>query len=320
MTTTSSVACIDIGAFLAGRDEAATAAAVADACASIGFLQIVGHGIEPELLDAVYDAIDEVGALPDAVKDRFASPTGHPFRGLLRYARSDGMPSVERFQVNHFDGADEAMAAGVPEVYADYFVPNVWVEAVPALRTAVEALFARMQRLGAQLMALFERSLALPPGTFTDIVEPNVSTFAVNRYPSRPSGRDDAPVVLLAQHADSGTLTILHQRGSYDGLEILEPDGVWAKVPRNPDAFVVNIGELMGRWTNGAWTPTVHRVVSSAEADDWRTTLTTFHLPAIDCTVAPLPTCVGDGEPRYGAVTPYEWESMYLSARSAYRS
>src|SRR3954452_19028577 len=114
MTATSAIACIDIAAFLAGGDPSPAAAAIADACATVGFLQIVGHGIEPELLDAVYASIDDVGALPEAVKDEYGSPTGHPFRGLLRYARPDGAPSVERFQVNRFDDADQAVAAGVP--------------------------------------------------------------------------------------------------------------------------------------------------------------------------------------------------------------
>lgn len=321
MTVASSLACIDIASFLDGGDPAPAAAAFVDACATLGFVQISGHGIGQDLLDAVYDAIEVVGGLPDAVKDEFGSPTGHPFRGLLRYQRPDGAPSVERFQVNHFDDAEAAIAAGVPSSYADYFVPNVWVDAAPSLRVAVEALFAATQRLGAQLMELFEHGLGLPAGTFSSIVEPNVSTFAVNRYPARHGGEpDDAPVVLLADHADSGTLTILHQRGSYDGLQILDPSGEWTTVPRNPDAFVINIGELMGRWTNGAWTPTRHRVVSSPDPEAWRTTLATFHLPAIDTVVSPLPACVGEGTPMFDPVTTYEWESMYLGARGAYRN
>jgi isopenicillin N synthase-like dioxygenase len=73
----------------------------------------------------------------------------------------------------------------------------------------------------------------------------------------------------------------------------------------------------MARWTNDVWRSTRHRVVGSPDPTDQRTTITTFHLPAVDTTVQPLPALVGTGDPAYGPVTPYEWERMFLDTVSA---
>ncbi|MDY7099569.1 MAG: 2-oxoglutarate and iron-dependent oxygenase domain-containing protein [Actinomycetota bacterium] len=317
-STAPEIPVIDISGFLAGTDRAAVAAAVADACRTVGFLQIVGHGIETEALDAAYAAMASLVELPEPDKDAHQCPNGHPFRGYSRHTHPDGRVAQERFQINRFDDAAAAAAAGVPARYGDYFVANVWPD-LDGFEPALRSLFARTQLLGARIMELFEQALGVAPGSLVRSVEPNVSCLAVNHYPaSGVVGTPDAePVILLREHPDSGTLTILHQRGTYEGLQILDPGGEWRPVPVREDAFVVNIGELMARWTNNRWRSTRHRVVGSPDPADHRTTITTFHLPAVDTTVAPLAELVGDATPAYEAVTPYEWERMFLETVSA---
>ncbi|KAK3167044.1 hypothetical protein OEA41_010169 [Lepraria neglecta] len=74
-----------------------------------------------------------------------------------------------------------------------------------------------------------------------------------------------------------GSLTLLFQRASQPGLEILTPSSTWSPVPVYPpgteaDAFppiLVNIGDLMHFWTNGLLKSTVHRVVfPEGESED----------------------------------------------------
>ena len=87
------------------------------------------------------------------------------------------------------------------------------------------------------------------------------------------------------------------------------------------NALVINVGELMTRWTNDHWPSTRHRVVPAQGPNDSRTTLTTFHLPALDAVVAPLEVCVGDNDPHYGPVTrrstPRSSSSSRLSSPNA---
>ena len=68
----------------------------------------------------------------------------------------------------------------------------------------------------------------------------------------------------------------------------------WLDVPHVPDAFVVNLGDLMAEWTNDRWVSTLHRVVNppraTAEAAR-RFSMTFFHQPNYDAVVQCLPTC-----------------------------
>jgi isopenicillin N synthase-like dioxygenase len=96
----------------------------------------------------------------------------------------------------------------------------------------------------------------------------------------------------------------LPQAGS-GGLQIVGPDGNWRDVPPVPGAFVINIGDLMARWTNDRWVSTLHRVVNPAgpAAMARRQSFAFFHQPnwhqAIEC----LPTCLAPGEkPKYEPV------------------
>jgi isopenicillin N synthase-like dioxygenase len=70
---------------------------------------------------------------------------------------------------------------------------------------------------------------------------------------------------------------LLPQQGSR-GLEILTPLGEWQAVAPVSGAFIVNIGDLMARWTNDRWVSTLHRVVNDG-AETARQSLAFFHQP-----------------------------------------
>ena len=107
-------------------------------------------------------------------------------------------------------------------------------------------------------------------------------------------------------HTDYGSLTILLPQAGSRGLEILTPDGQWTEVPPQPAAFVINIGDLMARWTNDSWVSTLHRVViPSPEGGgaERRQSFAFFHQPNWDAEIVALDACLAPGEsPKYGSV------------------
>jgi isopenicillin N synthase-like dioxygenase len=277
---------------------------------TIGFVQIVGHGVDPGLHHAVYEAAAPLWALSDADAASLASP--HPFRGLVTERRDDGARLVQRFQVNHYESPADARAAGVPADASDWFVPNVWPD-LPELVAAYAALFPATRALGNRLMRLFALALGIGTDGFAGMFDRDVSYCAVHDYPAAPGafpGETRVP-----QHSDSGLLTILHQRGDYEGLELGTATGELVTVPVIDDALVVNVGDLMGRWTNDHWKATPHRVISGSPGES-RISIATHYLPNIDATIAPLSTCVSAGGPRYEPVTPYSWERRYFDKPS----
>jgi isopenicillin N synthase-like dioxygenase len=310
---------VDISEHLAGSDSSAAAAAIEVAATEVGFFQIVGHGVDRDYLDAVYEAVAALTALPESVKEGLISPSGHPYRGVHLKRDDTGTVRQERFLATRYDSPQEAIDNGVAPELADFFDPNVWPAEVPALRSAVRDLFVQAQVLGGRMMQLFALALGLERDYFTPLIEPNASSFAANHYPARRAPLDADPTVIFAEHSDGNTLTILHQRGDYEGLQVqrLDAPGEWIPVPVREDAFVINLGELMARWTNDHWPATQHRVVAAGDPSAARTTLTTFHMPALDTVVAPLPPWVGADGPHYEPVNGYAWERSRIRDRYA---
>ena len=231
--------------------------------------------------------------------------------------RSDGARIQERFQACSIDNADAGRALGIDEQWLDfhrYVYPTL-----PGFELAIRACFGATRRLGKVIMSLFAEALDLPADYCRHMLEPDVSCFAVNIYPGdvvSPTPGD--PTVVLNAHTDSGTLTILHQRGNYDGLQVSLASGDWLTVPILDEAFVINIGDLMARWSNDQWLSTTHRVIAPQAIGLYRASLTTFYTPAVDTIIAPLRTCVAAGEtPRYSGVTQYAWEREFLARSSA---
>jgi len=184
------------------------------------------------------------------------------------------------------------------------YSPNLWPAALPGLQPAWTAYYDAMRALGSRLMALFARGLGLPPGFFADKTGHAANALRAINYPAR-----DAPALpgqsRAGAHTDYGTLTILRQ-DAVGGLEVAGADGTWAGVEPVPGAFVVNIGDLMARWTNDRWRSTLHRVVDPADpaaAAARRQSMPYFQNANWSAEISCLPTCLEPGEkPRYPSV------------------
>ena len=107
-------------------------------------------------------------------------------------------------------------------------------------------------------MSLFARGLGLPPGFFAGQTGQAANALRAIDYPART--RPASRAAPGGHHTDYGTLTILRQ-DAVGGLEVLDLGGRWVGVEPVPGAFVINIGDLMARWTNERWRSTLHRVV-----------------------------------------------------------
>lgn len=279
------------------------ASAVYQAVVEIGFFQVVGHGIPAELIDAVYSQYDDLFSRSPEEKESWASPAGNPFRGYNRDERRviEGT-SIESFEISSIGSPDEAAQRGVDPAYLDYFDPFPWPD-LPAFQETVGSLFQATKELGRKLMSLFARALGLEPGYFDPMLQHDVSNYACKYYSCVAHIPD--PQVLLGEHGDSGMLTLLHQRGSYEGLQVMMRNGTRVTVPVLEDAFVVNVGRLMTRWTNDRFPATPHRVITPPTPVDSRKSLVLFYLPAVDTVIEPLAVCVGDEGPLYGPTSPY---------------
>jgi len=309
MDTTHAIPTLDLSG-AGGEAHEQFLAALREAMASVGFLQIVGHDIAPELIDRAHDSIEHVDRMPP---DRRRALMRHrsESRGVYEKLTADGRLLQRGFQFIPYDTLAEAEAAGAVRGHPDYFKANVWPEGDLSFKAVWDEYSAACRRLGHTLMSLLAQALGTDPAYFAEAFRHDVTLFSANWYPRQTSGLGPSELLLEA-HADSGILTVLHQRGSYDGLQVLDRSGSWITIPVRPEAFAINIGWLMNRWTNGTWPATMHRVVPGPSPGDCRSSIAMHFLPNIDEVIAPLPSLVGAEGARHTPITTYDWQHEFM--------
>ncbi|WP_197382887.1 isopenicillin N synthase family oxygenase [Mycolicibacterium mengxianglii] len=282
---------IDVADAFAGRKVDQAASEIDHALRTYGFFQMVGHGIETSVFDAAYDQMNLlVEDQPESVREALRNKSGHPFYGLVKkYDPVEHRYVAEQFEINRFESPTEALAAGVSVEHIGHFGTNLWPGTeMPDFRPAVSECFNRTSALISPLLSLLAHAL----GQAGDFFEPHMrrqsTSFAVSRYPYHHFMAPGSPV--LEWHTDRETMVnMLHQRGTYDGLQLKVPEtGEVLAVPRVPGALVVNVGQLIEMWTNGRWPAVVHGVVSG-DIDQWRQSIVTFTAPDVEMPITPLP-------------------------------
>ena len=311
---TDAVPVIDIGPYRGGADKAGVARAVDAACRSIGFLVISGHGIAPELIERTRATGQAFFDLPLDEKRRVARPSPAVTRGYIGMeqesvgrSRDPGATAGdlnESLMIGPVDPPDAAYASS--PAAGQHYAPNLWPERPADLRPAWTEYYRAMGGLAATLMRIFALGLGLEEGWFDPMIDRHISRLRVRNYPA-PATPPLPGQIRAGAHSDYGSLTILCTEDRPGGLQVMGADGEWSAVPIVPGTFVVNIGDLMARWTNDAWVSTLHRVVNppaGAGGESRRQSLVFFHNPTPDAPVAAIPTCVPPGEaPRYPPTT-----------------
>ena len=291
---------IDIGGFdLEGNDQARSdiVHAVRQACEQTGFLVLTGHGIDPALLERMSTVSRAFFDLPTEQK----AVHRHPERGA-RYVplQSESVAA----------SLDLATPPDLKEAYSVYRLDTEeWPAEPAAMRETWQAYYREMQQLAERVMRIFALALELDEHWFADKVDRSHASLWVSNYPEQTA--EPEPGQLRAgAHTDYDTLTLLKVEDAPGGLQVEVEPGRWVDVPYRHDSYVVNIGDLMARWTNDRWTSTMHRVVNPPPGSGpaaRRQSIVFFHKPNDDTLVEPIPTCLGDDGPRYAPVLAGEY-------------
>ena len=292
--------------FKAGDPGAQTVARQIDAaCRRHGFFYVVGHGVPPSLRDDAFDAGQRFFALPEAVKQRWHIELSG---GLTRGYDPIGWQSLEAgrpadlkesFYLGRDRGPEDPLVrAGTPN-----HGPNLWPDEalVPGFRSACERYAAALEVLGQHLMGLIALGLGLPRDTFEPWLVQPMPVLRLLHYPPQQASQV-AGQIGSGAHTDWGGLTLLAQddRG---GLQVRDADGQWLDATPVADSFVVNLGDMMQRWTNDLYRSNLHRVVNHRTGGD-RYSMAFFYDVAYHARIEALPTCVSPERPaRHAPIT-----------------
>ncbi|MGR1219431.1 2-oxoglutarate and iron-dependent oxygenase domain-containing protein [Metapseudomonas otitidis] len=309
---------IDI-APLYGTDSAAwrdVATQIDTACRDWGFFYITGHGIPPERIDALLAAAKAFFALPEAEKLKIDITRTAHHRGYGAIATEQLDPTQPSDLKETFDMGFH-MAADHPEVLAGKPLrgPNRHPE-LPGWAALMEQHYADMQALAQTLLRAIALALGIERDFFDARFAEPISVFRMIHYPPRHTARSaDQPGA--GAHTDYGCVTLLYQDDA-GGLQVRNVHGEWIDAPPIPGSFVVNIGDMMARWSNDRYTSTPHRVISPLGVH--RYSMPFFAEPHPDTEISCLPNCSSaDNPPKYPPVTSAEYLLSRFADTYAYR-
>jgi isopenicillin N synthase-like dioxygenase len=300
------IASISLAYTKGSSKEREAAAALRDACSTVGFFYLVDHGISTDAIDGLFARSAELFALPLAIKRVVYDSSSN--RGYTAWEEETLDPTAQSkgdTKEGFYIGRDVSAAAAVAGKLEG---PNVWPAEGAGLgcvaagwRDEMEAYFAGANGVGFRLLRLLALALDLDAEYFLPHFDAGMTMLRLLHYSAERSAPSDG-VFACGAHADYGMLTLL-LTDDVPGLQInVDGDG-WNDVPPRRGAFIVNLGAMLERWSNGAFRATVHRVVSTSGRE--RYSVPFFFEPAFDTRVECI--CAAGEAPRYPPVTSGEY-------------
>ena len=275
------------GLYSQGPDDWQTVAkALGKAAEETGFLYVVGHPVSHQLRETLLEQTKLFFALSHESKMDIYIGNSLSHRGYVPEGE-EVMADGKRDKKEALDLGYELppehplVVAGTPMIG-----PNQWPD-LDGFRPAVEAYYKAVFELGQHLLQGFALALGQNKTYFDKFVTCPPSQLRLLHYPYNADAVDSQGI---GAHTDYECFTLLLPTAP--GLEVMNGAGEWIDVPLVPDAFVVNIGDMMECWTNGRFVATSHRVRKVKEE---RYSFPLFFACDYDTVVSPLPEFLTDG-------------------------
>lgn len=290
MTDEIFIPIIDMAPVRAG-DLSQVGQALHDAFVGSGFCYIKNHGVPKDVIEAARAKAMEFFHLP--IEEKLKSKPKESVRGFnaigktkMQYAEAPDYK--EYYQIGlELPRDDPAVLAGQP-----LRGPNQWPDEVPGFREAFTRYFEEIGICGQALLSAVAVSLGIAPDFFVDKYDKPLQRTQAVYYPPHPVNHE-GELFGVAPHTDYGCVTLLWQ-DDVGGLEVLNTTGQWVSALPVPDTLVINIGDLLHRWSNNRYISSQHRVTNRSGRE--RLSIATFYDPDFTAMVDPSDLGLGEGE------------------------
>lgn len=270
----------------------------------IGFVGVIEHGIDPDLIRKFYEVSESFYALPEAVKRKYeiaglAGQRGYTSFGKEHAKQSEVPDLKEFFQFGQTVPEGEQASEDYPD--------NVAVAEQPDFLPTAVQLYRAFEKAGRQLLRAIALGLNLQEDYFEEHVHLGNSILRSIFYP--PITHEPASAIRAEQHEDINLITLL-VGASAGGLEVLDNEGEWLAVVPEKDEIVINVGDMLQRLTNNYLKSTTHRVVNPPR-EEWhkpRLSIPFFLHPRLEMDLSCLPACITADNPlHYAPITAGEY-------------
>lgn len=290
---------IDYGPYFAGEPGALDplAAQLRHACENVGFFYALNHGVRQTVIDRAFAASRRFHALQMEEKLRLRlnennigyMPMNTSVQAASTVHKATKPNQNESFFISHDRGPDHPdVAAGIP-----LRGRNQWPDGMPDLRAAMMTYFQALNAMCDRTLPPFAAALDMPADYFAPFfANEGHANLRFLHYPPQEDMSENT--FGTAPHTDNSFMTAL-ARTDVPGLAIRLTSGEWLAPPLIPGTFLINLGNIMRRWSNDRFLSTPHGVINDTGRD--RYSIAYFHSPNPASIIECLPSCVSAGNP-----------------------
>jgi len=224
---------------------------------SIGFVAIKNHGYLHESQEELYASIKDFYQLPDEIKIKYdgshtGGQRGYTGKGKEHAAGRNVGDLKEFYHVGkEIKGNDSS-----------HYQANIFPTEVPEFEKQTLKAYSTLEKIGRQMLSAIALFLRLEENHFESRVDKGISILRpLHYFPILNSNKIPKDAVRAAEHGDINLITLL-MGASADGLQVKRIDGNWIPITAVKDCLIVNVGDMLQRYTNGRLKSTIHRVVN----------------------------------------------------------
>lgn len=303
---------IDLAPLLDGSDPESVAQAIHRASQEIGFIYAANHGIADDVIASARNAALEFFRLPHDIKDAIRVNEYH--RGFLGRGgakmQDDAKADLKESFIWGLEASEDGNLPPCP-----LRGPNQWPASHASLKPAATTYFENTHTVAKALMQAFAIGLGLPEDQLLRGHGRPMSRASMVYYPPQPAETADGRFG-VGPHTDFGVLTVLCQDNT-GGLEVQGLDGNWIEAPPIDGTLVINVGDLLARWSNDQYRSTPHRVINRSGRE--RLSLVLAYDPDFDTLIDPAETVQSNMTPKYDAITCGDYLVARFARAFAYR-
>lgn len=262
---------------------------------NIGFVAIKNHGFSEDLQSRLYQSIQEFYALPEEVKEKYNGDHTGGQRGYTgkgkEHAAGRNVGDLKEFY--HIGKAIEGESSS-------HYQANIFPDEVPAFKTTTLDTYHTIEGIGKTMLSAIALFLDLDENHFEDKVNKGISILRPLHYFPIPNPGDVPDgAVRAAEHGDINLITLL-MGASAEGLQVKRRDGKWIPITAVKDCLIVNVGDMLQRYTNGRLKSTIHRVVNppKEQLKQPRYSVPFFMHANPDMQLNCLSTCINEDNPK----------------------
>ncbi|XP_023761102.1 protein SRG1 [Lactuca sativa] len=266
------------------------------ACKDWGFFQMINHGVSYSLLEKMKEETQEFFNLPMEEKKKFWQDAGD----IEGYGQAFVVSEEQKL-----DWADMFYLVTLPH---EMRKPHLFPKLPLPFRDTLEAYSREVKNVTLKTLIFIAKALKMKVEDMKVLFDEGLQSMRMNYYPPCPEPKK---VIGLSPHSDQLGITFLLQINEVEGLQI-KKDGIWIPVKPLPNAFIVNLGDIIEIVTNGLYKSIEHRAIVNSEKE--RLSIAAFFAPKIDADFGPVPSLIThETPPKFIRVSLVDYFKNFLS-------